>query len=134
MPAVWEEIPLMGPALGNLANTSEDMINGAAGWIGQGTNVMADVLIGKERKERIVTEVPTWLVENISDKSKIIHSAKEIVEMASEEALRKLVTAFSKRLPEVADDIELEKLLETTNRLLKKVSDKIHERANAICE
>ncbi|KAH6663355.1 hypothetical protein B0J14DRAFT_630849 [Halenospora varia] len=99
MPAAWEEIPLVGPVLGNLANTSEYIINGAAGWTGQGANVMADVLIGKERKERIVTEVPTWLVENISDKSKIIHSAKEIVEMASEEALRKLVTAFSKRLP-----------------------------------
>lgn len=94
-------------------------------------NAGADITIGKERKERILTEAPTWLVDNVGDKNKILHSAKELVHNADEISLAELVGEVLRRSPDL---IAPRLLLETSKRIISKISEKVNERADSVRE
>ncbi len=58
--------------------------------LGTVLNVAADAVVGKERKEKAVTEIPTWLVDTFSDKNRLVDTARETVGDADHTPLVKL--------------------------------------------
>ncbi|KAJ9657256.1 hypothetical protein H2201_008237 [Coniosporium apollinis] len=113
MPALWEEFPHIGRPLGAAVDFATNGVLGVVVLSGQGANALADIAIGKERKERIVTEGPTWFLGNVSDKDKIISSAKEILQKAGRDSVRDLFAAVLDLICPVVELMDPRPLLES---------------------
>ncbi|KAK2132133.1 hypothetical protein NOF04DRAFT_1211427 [Fusarium oxysporum II5] len=107
MAAFWEQIPFIGHPLGKFANGIENKVFGGAGLAGGALNTVADFTVGKERKERILTEVPTWCVETFGDQNKIVQSANEIIRNADDTPLAELVGEVLRRFPALIDTLSI---------------------------
>ncbi|KAH7489393.1 hypothetical protein FOMA001_g2245 [Fusarium oxysporum f. sp. matthiolae] len=107
MASFWEQIPFIGHPLGEFANGIENTVFGGAELAGGALNAVADFTVGKERKERILTEVPTWCVETFGDQNKIVHSANEIIRNADDAPLAELVGEVLRRSPALIDPLSV---------------------------
>ncbi|KAH6854063.1 hypothetical protein B0I37DRAFT_360974 [Chaetomium sp. MPI-CAGE-AT-0009] len=90
MAAIWEGIPFVGPVFGGVADVVQNLTLEGAKMAGTGLDALANAAVGQDRKERGLTELPTWCVDKLSDKDMLVRSAEEIVRGAGDTPLAEL--------------------------------------------
>ncbi|KAL2177798.1 uncharacterized protein P884DRAFT_277510 [Thermothelomyces heterothallicus CBS 202.75] len=135
MSAPWEGIPVVGPMLGSLADVTQNQAIQLGEQVGTAASVVADAIIGKERKERAVTALPAWLVDKFADKDRIVQAASETVRDAADDSLVQLSVQVLQRWRPIQDgaadaieraqDDEVESILRCLWRLVTSISEKV---------
>ncbi|KAL2171519.1 hypothetical protein VTG60DRAFT_2687 [Thermothelomyces hinnuleus] len=134
----WEKIPFIGPILGSLADGTQNQAIQLGEQVGTAASVVADAIIGKERKERAVTAVPAWLVDKFADKDRIVQAASETVRDAADDSLVQLSVQVLQRWRPIQDgatdaieraqDAEVESILRCLWGLVTSISEKVSPR------
>lgn len=136
MPAPWEEIPIIGPMFGHVA---DGILDGAIQLGEHAVNAagaISDVMIGKERTEKAVTTVPARLVANHADKNELTKTATETVKGADDGPLAQLsgqvlrrwrpLQDGAKEMVEMANSEELESIILCVWSLVISIIDKVN--------